>query len=169
MKMMDQEVEEMFNDDDDDDDETESDEDKEVAKIKRRSSLAPEAEESSTSSSEDSLSGLLSIKASFLNFHPWRYHIKKSFSGGNHPKGWCENKLKSRKRKAAETTTCTESDIDEESPSVKFRRGEPLPSDLDLGEDSQDSPPSDEPLDDGDDGDWNMMGAALEREFLSGE
>lgn len=52
---------------------------------------------------------------------------------------------------------------------MKFRRGEPLPSDLDLGDDSQDTPGSDEGVDDVDDGEWNMMGAALEREFLSGK
>lgn len=53
-------------------------------------------------------------------------------------------------------------------PSTKFRRGEALPSDLDLGEnESADSPGSEDPPDEIDDGDWNMMGAALEREFLS--
>jgi RNA polymerase II subunit A-like phosphatase len=51
-------------------------------------------------------------------------------------------------------------------PSTKFRRGEALPSDLELGDD--DSCGSDEPIDEIDDGDWTMMGAALEREFLSG-
>lgn len=52
---------------------------------------------------------------------------------------------------------------DDESPSAKFRRGCALPSDLDMGSNSEGS---DEPPDDVDDGDWNMMGAALEREFL---
>jgi RNA polymerase II subunit A-like phosphatase len=51
-------------------------------------------------------------------------------------------------------------------PSTKFRRGEALQSDLEFEED--DSCGSDEPPDEIDDGDWNMMGAALEREFLSG-
>ena len=37
---------------------------------------------------------------------------------------------------------------------------------MELGE--EDSFGSDEPPDEIDDGDWNMMGAALEREFLSG-
>ena len=53
---------------------------------------------------------------------------------------------------------------DDEMPSEKFRRGEDLPSDLDC--DSESSKGSEEPIEDGDDGEWNMMGAALEREFL---
>ncbi|XP_063700934.1 RNA polymerase II subunit A C-terminal domain phosphatase [Culicoides brevitarsis] len=54
------------------------------------------------------------------------------------------------------------SEEDDESPSVKFRRGE-VPSDV---EDGSSSKGSDEAPDDVDDGEWNMMGAALEREFL---
>uniref|UniRef100_A0A336LUZ3 RNA polymerase II subunit A C-terminal domain phosphatase n=1 Tax=Culicoides sonorensis TaxID=179676 RepID=A0A336LUZ3_CULSO len=54
---------------------------------------------------------------------------------------------------------------DDEMPSEKFRRGEDLPSDLDVENDSS-SKGSEEPPSDVDDGDWNMMGAALEREFL---
>lgn len=54
---------------------------------------------------------------------------------------------------------------EDEMPSTKFRRGEELPSDLDIGSDCN-SADSNEPTDDVDDGDWNMMGAALEREFL---
>lgn len=58
---------------------------------------------------------------------------------------------------------------DDESPVVKFRRGEKLDSDLEISQDeSQGSVDSDDPPDDdGDDREWNMMGAALEREFLS--
>lgn len=51
---------------------------------------------------------------------------------------------------------------EDEMPSVKFRRGE-WPSDM---EDNSSSKGSNEPPDDVDDGEWNMMGAALEREFL---
>lgn len=58
-----------------------------------------------------------------------------------------------------------ESSVDE-FPSTKFRRGQELESDLDFGQDSN-SEGSVEPPDDVDDGEWNMMGAALEREFLS--
>ncbi|XP_055687148.1 RNA polymerase II subunit A C-terminal domain phosphatase [Lutzomyia longipalpis] len=57
------------------------------------------------------------------------------------------------------------SEDDDEMPSTKFRRGEDLPSDLDIGSNNG-SEGSENPLDDEDDGDWNMMGAALEREFL---
>ncbi|XP_058834054.1 RNA polymerase II subunit A C-terminal domain phosphatase [Topomyia yanbarensis] len=55
------------------------------------------------------------------------------------------------------------SEDEDESPSAKFRRGGDLPSDLDMGSNSEGS---EDPIDDVDDGDWNMMGAALEREFL---
>lgn len=71
---------------------------------------------------------------------------------------------------------------DDEMPSAKFRRGKPslviwqtmflncdssfsgeeLPSDLEMGSDSN----SENNQEDEDDGEWNMMGAALEREFL---
>ena len=54
---------------------------------------------------------------------------------------------------------------EEESPSTKFRRGEEISSEFEL--DSNDSVDSvEQPGDEDDDGEWNMMGAALEREFL---
>ncbi|ALC40754.1 Fcp1 [Drosophila busckii] len=53
-------------------------------------------------------------------------------------------------------------DDDDDVPSAKFRRGEELPSDLEMGSDSN----SENNQEDEDDGEWNMMGAALEREFL---
>ncbi|KAI9582783.1 RNA polymerase II subunit A C-terminal domain phosphatase [Glossina fuscipes] len=56
-------------------------------------------------------------------------------------------------------------DEDDEMPSEKFRRGEDLPSDLEIGSDSNDNSDDNNP-DEEDDGEWNMMGAALEREFL---
>nr|CAD7412706.1 unnamed protein product [Timema poppensis] len=80
---------------------------------------------------------------------------------GEHPHGWGKLTTAARKR-----GTGTESD-EEDMPSAKFRRGEALPSDLDLGEE-EDSVGSNDPPDEVDDGDWNMMGAELEREFLSG-
>ncbi|SPP73737.1 RNA polymerase II subunit A C-terminal domain phosphatase [Drosophila guanche] len=55
-----------------------------------------------------------------------------------------------------------EEEDDDEIPSAKFRRGEELPSDLEIGSDSN----SENNQEDEDDGEWNMMGAALEREFL---
>ncbi|XP_016972403.1 RNA polymerase II subunit A C-terminal domain phosphatase [Drosophila rhopaloa] len=55
-----------------------------------------------------------------------------------------------------------DADDDDEMPSAKFRRGEELPSDLEIGSDSN----SEKDPEDEDDGEWNMMGAALEREFL---
>ncbi|KAM7345800.1 RNA polymerase II subunit A C-terminal domain phosphatase Fcp1 isoform 2-T2 [Cochliomyia hominivorax] len=56
-------------------------------------------------------------------------------------------------------------DEEDEMPSEKFRRGGDLPSDLEMGSDSNDDSDGNNP-DEEDDGDWNMMGAALEREFL---
>lgn len=52
--------------------------------------------------------------------------------------------------------------------SRRFKLGESLEKDLEL-EESQDSDGSVEPPDEVDDGEWNIMGAALEREFLSNE
>ncbi|XP_058054438.1 RNA polymerase II subunit A C-terminal domain phosphatase [Anopheles bellator] len=63
----------------------------------------------------------------------------------------------------SQTNASDDEDDDDESPSARFRRGGDLPSDLDMGSNSEGS---NEPIDDVDDGDWNMMGAALEREFL---
>lgn len=50
----------------------------------------------------------------------------------------------------------------DEMPSARFRRGCDLPSDLDMGSNSEGSQ---DPIDD-DDGEWVSMGSALEREFL---
>ena len=58
-------------------------------------------------------------------------------------------------------------DDDEDDPVTRFRRGEDLPDDLDLGDNSQDSVEDLEIGDNEDDREWNAMGAALEREFLS--
>lgn len=46
-----------------------------------------------------------------------------------------------------------------------FPSGGNLPSDFEMGSDSNDGSDGNNP-DEEDDGDWNMMGAALEREFL---
>lgn len=63
------------------------------------------------------------------------------------------------------SSSSKKSDSDDESPVDKFRRGCDLPSDLDMGEEENSADSSNnEDLED--DGDWNMMGAALEREFL---
>ncbi|XP_078043867.1 RNA polymerase II subunit A C-terminal domain phosphatase Fcp1 [Augochlora pura] len=60
-----------------------------------------------------------------------------------------------------------EDDDDDDDPVTRFRRGEDLPDDLDLGDNSQDSIEDLEIMDNEDDREWNAMGAALEREFLS--
>lgn len=84
---------------------------------------------------------------------------------GEHHHGWGKRNPKKRKRAAAESDS-EDGDDEDEMPGAKFRRGEPLPSDIEFGDD--DSCGSDDPPDEIDDGEWNMMGAALEREFLSG-
>ncbi|XKL59541.1 hypothetical protein PGB90_000557 [Kerria lacca] len=56
------------------------------------------------------------------------------------------------------------SDTDDESINAKFRRGEELPSDLDIEYNTEGTEEEQES-----DGEWNVMGAALEREFLEGE
>ncbi|CAK9830840.1 RNA polymerase II subunit A C-terminal domain phosphatase [Anthophora retusa] len=61
----------------------------------------------------------------------------------------------------------TVDDDDDDDPVTRFRRGESLPDDLDLGDNSQDSVEDLEIMDNEDDRKWNEMGAALEREFLS--
>nr|XP_003705054.1 PREDICTED: RNA polymerase II subunit A C-terminal domain phosphatase isoform X2 [Megachile rotundata] len=58
-------------------------------------------------------------------------------------------------------------DEDDDDPVTRFRRGENLPDDLDLGDNSQDSVEDLEVMDNEDEREWNAMGAALEREFLS--
>ncbi|XP_070853818.1 RNA polymerase II subunit A C-terminal domain phosphatase-like [Drosophila suzukii] len=53
-------------------------------------------------------------------------------------------------------------DDDDEMPRAKFRRGEDLPTDQEIGSDlNSEKDPEDE-----DDDEWDMMGAALEREYL---
>lgn len=90
-------------------------------------------------------------------------HFKKTKQitcTGEHVKGW------GRKRPREEEDVKEDCDFDyEESLLTKFRRGEELPSDVELEE----STASDDAPDEISDGDWNMMGAALEREFLEGE
>lgn len=57
-------------------------------------------------------------------------------------------------------------DSDDDDLGARFRRGGELPDDLDLGDNSQDSV-DDLEDDNEDDREWNALGAALEREFLS--
>lgn len=84
---------------------------------------------------------------------------------GEHPHGWNPKNNRKRSRDDQEAEAEDESTADE-FPSTKFRRGEELSSDLEFGQESNSEGSVDAP-DEIDDGDWNMMGAALEREFLS--
>ncbi|XP_055919788.1 RNA polymerase II subunit A C-terminal domain phosphatase [Eupeodes corollae] len=74
-----------------------------------------------------------------------------------------EQKSLLMKQTSPENEEKSSAEDEDEMPSTKFRRGEHLPSDLDIGSESNDGS---DPQDNEDDGDWNMMGAALEREFL---
>ncbi|KAJ3648876.1 hypothetical protein Zmor_020645 [Zophobas morio] len=121
------------------DDESDTSEDEKNAKTAAANieKNEPNRSTSSSSSSEDSLTA-------------------------EYPKGY--------KRKREENDLSNDpsnSTEDDESPSIKFRRGEYVGSELDLEPDSQESDGSMEAPDEVDDGEWNMMGAALEREFLS--
>lgn len=58
-----------------------------------------------------------------------------------------------------------EVDSDDETINSKFRRGMGLPSDLDLEYNTEEGTEEDVESD----GEWNVMGAALEREFLEGD
>ncbi|CAH1116652.1 unnamed protein product [Phaedon cochleariae] len=80
---------------------------------------------------------------------------------GEFPKGF------KRKRQDEEADLLEDSYVSEEdeSPSVRFRRGETVDDVLDF--ELEDTQGSVDAPDEVDDGEWNMMGAALEREFLS--
>ncbi|XP_050513725.1 RNA polymerase II subunit A C-terminal domain phosphatase isoform X2 [Diabrotica virgifera virgifera] len=80
---------------------------------------------------------------------------------GEYPRGYKRKKFEPN---ADDLYNSIDEDEDE-SPSVKFRRGENVHDMLDYEQD--DTQDSIEPVGDVDDGEWNMMGAALEREFLS--
>ncbi|XP_065204800.1 RNA polymerase II subunit A C-terminal domain phosphatase [Planococcus citri] len=56
-------------------------------------------------------------------------------------------------------------DDDDDTISTRFRRGEKLPSDLDIDYNTEEGTEEERESD----GEWNVMGAALEREFLEGE
>lgn len=80
------------------------------------------------------------------------------------PRGFKRNRERLKAEQDETDNALQESE--DEFPSTKFRRGEPLSSDLDFGQDSN-SEGSVEAPDEIDDVEWNSMGAALEREFLS--
>lgn len=120
------------------DDESDSDDGKEAEKPELPAQLLPKTDDESSSSAE-SLTG---------------------------------ERIRGHKRSREDTKNASDDEVGDSSldefPSIKFRRGEMLDSDLDFGQDSN-SERSDDPGDDADDGEWNIMGAALEREFLSND
>ncbi|CAH0550969.1 unnamed protein product [Brassicogethes aeneus] len=116
--------------------------DNEDATTKKTPILKKDDSESSGSSSEESLTG-------------------------EYPKGYKRKRPNFEEEDNSKLDDVINSADEEETISAKFRRGEKLDSDLELEpEESQGSEGSIEP-NEGDDGEWNMMGAALEREFLS--
>ena len=88
----------MFNDDDDDDETESDDNNKEINKIISRPSL-PEADESSTSSSEDSLSGLY-ILSQYYTFEMIRRINTIFFFRLKMSKGLEREQNKSKKKKS---------------------------------------------------------------------
>ncbi|GJQ76601.1 hypothetical protein Trydic_g15464 [Trypoxylus dichotomus] len=122
------------------DDDTDSDDDTKKKNIPRKELeiIHKDDEEENSSSSEESLTG-------------------------EYPRGFKRLRSGAKKDTAIDTED-VESSMDE-FPSTKFRRGEKLDSDLDIGDSNSEG--SLDPPDDIEDGEWNMMGAALEREFLS--
>lgn len=68
---------------------------------------------------------------------------------------------------SSSSSSGSDSDTDNESPADKFRRGGDLPSDLDMGSNIGSDASTSDDQDDG--GDWHLMGAALEREFLGSD
>ncbi|XP_054277966.1 RNA polymerase II subunit A C-terminal domain phosphatase-like [Macrosteles quadrilineatus] len=140
---MDAEVEDMCNDESDSDGEGEKETKKDTVRErvarKRKKSLEGYKDEDSSSSDN-------------------------SISGSIVPKGWGKKqKLEDEEEEKARESS------DNESLADIFRRGEELPSDVeDLGSE-ENSAGSEDALDEISDKDWNMMGAALEREFLEGE
>ncbi|KRT84510.1 hypothetical protein AMK59_1798 [Oryctes borbonicus] len=122
------------------DDDTDSDDDAKKKNIPRKEPevIHKDEEEENSSSSEESLTS-------------------------EYPRGFKRLRSSTKKDTAIDTED-VESSMDE-FPSTKFRRGEKLDSDLDIGDSNSEG--SLDPPDDVEDGEWNMMGAALEREFLS--
>lgn len=84
---------------------------------------------------------------------------------GEYPRGFKRNRENHGKLQCEQTVEEDGNSSADEFPSTKFRRGENLDSDMDIGDSNSEG--SIEPPDEVDDGEWNMMGAALEREFLS--
>lgn len=78
----------------------------------------------------------------------------------------CVSSKKKKKKLCYRSSEDEEDDDDEDDPVTRFRRGEDLLDEFDLGDNSQDSVDL-EPVENEDDREWNAMGAALEREFLS--
>ncbi|KAK9736853.1 NLI interacting factor-like phosphatase [Popillia japonica] len=121
-----------------DDDSESDDEAKRKPTLRQEVEITRKMEEDNSSSSEESLTG-------------------------EYPRGFKRSRS-SHKKDGAIDTEDVESSLDE-FPSTKFRRGEKLDSDLDIGDSNSEG--SIDPPDEIEDGEWNMMGAALEREFLS--
>ncbi|CAG9860661.1 unnamed protein product [Phyllotreta striolata] len=137
---MDKEVEDILDDDSDSSDEETSKKD-----APNRTEIAADVTTNNVNDSSSS-SSVESLSAEFP-----RGHKRRKFDGFDDEEGLQEH---------------NGSDGDDESPSEKFRRGE-IVNILDYEQD--DTQDSVDPPDEVDDGEWNMMGAALEREFLSND
>lgn len=79
----------------------------------------------------------------------------------------CMSSKKKKKKLCYHSSEDEDDDDDDDDPVTRFRRGEDILDEFDLGDNSQDSVEDLEPMENEDDREWNAMGAALEREFLS--
>ena len=86
---------------------------------------------------------------------------------GEYPRGFKRNREKHGELQSERAVEEDANSSADEFPSTKFRRREKLDGDADIDIGDSNSEGSAEPPDEVDDGEWNMMGAALEREFLS--
>lgn len=96
-------------------------------------------------------------------------HIENETAPGTSRKNEKQNEdgEEEEEDKSSSSSSSNTSDNDEDdmgSINAKFRRGEDL--DLESNDSSAETERSNDNNDDEDDGEWNMMGAALEREFL---
>ncbi|XP_011703287.1 PREDICTED: RNA polymerase II subunit A C-terminal domain phosphatase isoform X2 [Wasmannia auropunctata] len=136
-KEVNEDMEDMIFDDEEDADDTEEC----GTRIRRRSS-----------DSEDSANDELGVSR----------RKKRKIYNGNSDKGSSKDKDNN-----PDSDDDDNNDSDDDDLVARFRRGGELPDDLDLGDNSQDSADDFEEEDNEDDREWNALGAALEREFLS--
>ncbi|KAF0295074.1 RNA polymerase II subunit A C-terminal domain phosphatase [Amphibalanus amphitrite] len=148
---MDEEVEDILQSGSDQDDDADDDEARRETPPPRPEAPAPPPPDDSDSERSDDDGAGVSSAA----------HRAPSEDGSSGDESHPAATGRGAKRRASDGGDSSE----DESPSVKFRRGEPLPSDDELGGDGNDSDGNGPDLEE----DWSMMGAELERELGDGD